>query len=181
MQHVSHVRFIGVTIEACRGNAVVATSTSDVHLLNCTVRNAGSSAVSFSGADESSIRGGEVVSAVILSSCPQLVTLTRLLLRQAFAGCKGVELDGGDTKTLKAGGNVVSDVHIHHWAQTCLTYQPGLSLSGVGNLASNNDVHTSPHHGVSIGGNDQTVQYNRIHHTSEDSFDNGRAQPPPAC
>ena len=68
----------------------------------------------------------------------------------------------------------MSTVVIHDWALSVLTYQPEIMLAGSGSTARNNDVHTSPHFGISVGGNDQTVENNIVHHTSEDTFDNGK-------
>lgn len=70
-------------------------------------------------------------------------------------------------------GAGIDNCAIHNTALVALTYQPSVTLSGSGSVARNNDIRTSPHFGISLGGNDQTVDLNIVHHTSEDTFDNG--------
>ena len=70
-------------------------------------------------------------------------------------------------------GAGIDNCVIHDTALVALTYQPSVTLSGSGSVARNNDIRTSPHFGISVGGNDQTVDLNIVHHTSEDTFDNG--------
>jgi hypothetical protein len=78
-------------------------------------------------------------------------------------GGGGVWLAGGDRKTLERGDNLVS--HNEFWnisKLTLATYTPAITLAGVGNTASHNYIHDTPHMALQIFGNDMLVTHNRF-------------------
>jgi len=82
-------------------------------------------------------------------------------------GHGGVSVDGGDRKTLERGENFATNNYIHHVAKFWITYRPGVSCRGVGNLVSHNLIHDTPHAGLTLGG------INYVHHTNLGSADTG--------
>jgi len=78
-----------------------------------------------------------------------------------------------DRKTLQRGDNYATNNYIHHIAAFQRTYNTGVNLSGVGNLCSHNLIHDCYHQAILMGGNDQTVEYNSVHHTNLGSEDTG--------
>jgi hypothetical protein len=52
-------------------------------------------------------------------------------------------------------------------------YHPGISLTGVGNRAANNLIHSAPHMAIYFSGNEHVIEYNEIHHVSFESNDAG--------
>lgn len=52
-------------------------------------------------------------------------------------------------------------------------YQPAISMSGVGNRASNNLIHDAPHMAISFSGNDHIIELNEIYNVCYESNDAG--------
>jgi len=150
MDRTSHVTFRGFTLEGCRGTAVSVSGGSDNQILGCVIRNVGGSAVEASGA------------------------------RHRVAGCDiyqtaqgGINLTGGDRKTLTPGGLVAENNHIHHYSLWKPVYRPAIRLDGVGNRASHNLIHDAPHMAIGFSGNDQVIEYNEIYRVVTHSNDAG--------
>lgn len=78
-------------------------------------------------------------------------------------GKAGIHLIGGDRNTLTPGENVAFNNYIHHYSEVYKTYQPGVQLSGVGNICSHNEICFCPHLAVLYDGNDHLIEYNNIH------------------
>ncbi len=87
-------------------------------------------------------------------------------------GGAGILLRGGDTRELKAAGHVAENNYIHHTGEV---YKHGVAieLAGVGSIVRNNLVHDLPRMGILVGGNDHTIEFNRIHHTNLETIDSG--------
>jgi hypothetical protein len=140
----------GFTLEGCRGTAVTVSGGSDNQVLGCVIRNVGGNAVSASG------------------------------LRHRVAGCDiyqtaqgGINLTGGDRKTLSPGGLVAENNHIHHYSRWKPVYRAGIRLDGVGNRAAHNLIHDAPHMAIGFSGNDHVIEYNELHHVVTHSNDAG--------
>jgi alpha-L-fucosidase len=104
-------------------------------------------------------------------------------------GSKGISISGGEAETLTPGRSRAVNNLGHDWAPVIRTYQGGVNVYGVGNRAAHNELynapHTaiffggrnfgaitryvdgelteSPHFSVPLGGNDNVIEYNRIH------------------
>lgn len=78
-------------------------------------------------------------------------------------GKGGITLLGGDEKTLTPGNSRADNNYIHDWSEIYLTYQPAVTLRGVGNVCSNNEMVNSPHEAVTYSGNNHLIEYNLIH------------------
>lgn len=88
-------------------------------------------------------------------------------------GSGGVRLSGGDRKTLTHGNNRADNNLISGFAQVNQTYSPGISLEGVGNIASHNEICDTPHAAILYGGNEHLIEYNDIHDVVKMSNDAG--------
>ena len=150
MEKASLVTLRGFTLEGSRGDAVSISGGSDDQILGCVIRNVGGSAVSASG------------------------------LRHRVAGCDvyqtakgGINLTGGDRKSLTPGGLVADNNHIHHYSLWKPVYCSAIRLDGVGNRASHNLIHDAPHMAIGFSGNDQVIEYNEIHNVVTHSNDAG--------
>jgi len=150
MEKTSFVTLRGFTLEGCRGTAVSISGGVGDQVLGCVIRNVGGSAVSAHG------------------------------FRHRVAGCDiyqiakgGIGLTGGDRKTLTPGGLVAENNHIHHYSLWKPVYCAAIRLDGVGNRAAHNLIHDAPHMAIGFSGNDQTIEYNEIHHVVMQSNDAG--------
>lgn len=131
--------FDGFTVKGTRGDAVVISGSNNT-VENCLIKNIAGNAVIVNGYDN-------LVSA-------NEITRT---------GKGGILLDGGDRETLRAGNNKADNNYIHDWSEIYQTYQPAVTLNGVGNICSHNEMHDSPHEAITYGGNNHIIEYNNIH------------------
>lgn len=148
---VSHVRFQGFTLEACRGTAVRITGGNDCQLVGCTIRNIGHSAVSVSGGQRHTVYGCDI------HDC----------------GTGGIGMAGGDRKTLTPASHTAENNHVFRYSRRARTYRAGISVSGVGNRIVRNLIHHGPHLAISAGGNDHLVAGNEVHNVVAESGDAG--------
>lgn len=78
-------------------------------------------------------------------------------------GKGGIYLNGGDRQTLTHGNNRVTNCYIHDFSEVYQTYQPGVRLSGVGNVCDHCEICRSPHSAIMYSGNEHRMEYNYIH------------------
>ncbi len=150
LHEASHVALRGLTLEACRGNAVEATDVADVWIEDCTIRNAGDYAVSLAGVG-SGVRRCDIHG----------------------TGSGGIWMSGGDRATLTPGNLRVEDNDIHHFGRWHRAYKPGVLLGGVHNHVIHNRIHDAPHFGIWFHGNDHFIEFNEFHHLSMETSDTG--------
>ncbi|MBR1970525.1 MAG: right-handed parallel beta-helix repeat-containing protein [Clostridia bacterium] len=85
----------------------------------------------------------------------------------------GVSMDGGKKNTLEPGNNYVENCEIEAFSRISKTYCAAVGVGGVGNRASHNEIHNSPHLAISFGGFDPLVEYNEIYDVVTESDDMG--------
>jgi hypothetical protein len=78
-------------------------------------------------------------------------------------GKGGIIISGGDTETLTPGNSKADNNYIHDWSEIYQTYQPAVTLEGVGNICSHNEMANSPHEAITYKGNNHIIEYNLIH------------------
>jgi len=148
---VSHVTLRGLTLEACRGDAVTIRNGTHDLIDGCTLRNIGDRGATVAASTDSGIRGGEITG----------------------TGEGGISIDGGDPKTLTQGRNFVENCRIHDYSRWARTYRAGVGIDGVGNRISHNLIYDAPHNAILLGGNDHLIEYNEIHHVCRETGDSG--------
>lgn len=134
-----YITFDGFTIKGTRGDAAVLTGNGNT-VKNCIIKNVAGNALYMTGYDNLAYNN----------------EITR-------TGKGGIYLDGGDRETLTAGNNKAENNYIHDWSEIYLTYQPAVTLSGVGNICSHNEMVNSPHEAITWSGNNHIIEYNIIH------------------
>ncbi len=91
-------------------------------------------------------------------------------------GVSGIEMSGGDRKTLKSAGNIVDNCEIGNIGILRRTCSVAFSTSGVGNVFTRNFVHDTPHTAILVdwhGGNDCVFSANVISNCCSMSDDAG--------
>ena len=146
---VSYLTFENITLKGTRGNAMQL-SGDHITVRGCTVKNVAGSAITVSGSEN------------LVTDCE----ITR-------TGRGGISLSGGDSATLTPGNNRAVNNLIHDWSEIYRTYQPGVSLYGVGNVCEHNEFCNSPHEAITYGGNNHRIAYNRIGRVCLTSSDAG--------
>ncbi|MCQ2486055.1 MAG: right-handed parallel beta-helix repeat-containing protein [Clostridia bacterium] len=139
VRNADYLTFKGLTIKGTRGDAVLCDGNSNTIKL-CEIKN---------------IAGN----AVVMNGYNNLVSENDI----SRTGRGGVMLSGGDAKLLIAGNNIADNNYIHDWSEIYQTYQPAVTLSGVGNICSHNELCNSPHEAVAFSGNRNIIEYNNIH------------------
>ncbi|MBQ7596261.1 MAG: right-handed parallel beta-helix repeat-containing protein, partial [Clostridia bacterium] len=134
-----HIIFDGLTFQGSRNDAV-ALEGDGITVKNCVVKNVAGNAVSLTGSNN--------------LACDNEITHT---------GKGGIILTGGDTETLRAGSSKAENNLIHDWSEIYQTYQPAVTLNGVGNICAHNEIYNSPHEAITYTGNNHIIEYNLIH------------------
>lgn len=148
---LSHVEFRGFTMDAFRGTAIAINGGGECKIAACTIQNTGLQGVTVSGGKRHEVYGCDIL----------------------HTGGGGISMSGGDRATLTPAGHDAENNHVHHYARRIRTYEPAISVSGVGNRIAHNLIHDGPHMALSAGGNDHIVEFNEVHNVVEESGDAG--------
>ena len=151
LNEASHIIISEIEFEASRGNAIQIMGGEGIRIAGCALRNIGNTAIII---NEGKNHG--VVSCDIFDS-----------------GDCGVNLTGGDRKTLTSCGHFVENCHFQRQGRWTKCYVPAISMSGVGMRASHNLIHDHPHASILFVGNEMLIEYNDIHHTALETGDVG--------
>ncbi len=134
-----YLTFDGITIKGTRNDGVVITGNNNA-VQNCLIKNIAGNALIMTGSNNLAFNN----------------EITR-------TGKGGIIISGGDTQTLTPGNSKADNNYIHHWSEIYQTYQPAVTLEGVGNICSHNEMHDSPHEAIAYKGNNHIIEYNKIH------------------
>ena len=134
-----YITFDGITVKGTRSDGVVITGNNNT-VQNCLIKNVAGNALLMTG-NNNSAYNNEIT----------------------HTGKGGIILDGGDTKTLTPGNSKADNNYIHDWSEIYQTYQPAVTLLGVGNICSHNEMVNSPHEAITYKGNNHIIEYNNIH------------------
>ncbi|MBR2414384.1 MAG: right-handed parallel beta-helix repeat-containing protein [Clostridia bacterium] len=135
----SHLRFENLTVKGTRSDAV-SVKGDDVFVDGCLVKNVAGYAILMDGYNNKAVNN----------------EITR-------TGRGGIVISGGDFATLTPGNSIAENNLIHDWSEIYLTYQPAVTLNGVGNICSHNEMYNSPHEAITYSGNNHIIEYNLIH------------------
>ena len=151
LHDVRYVEFRGFVMEYCRGTAIEISGGEACRVARCTVRNTGLAGIVIRGGREHEVTGCVVVD----------------------CGSSGISASGGHRPTLTAAGHRIERNHVYRFARRWRTYQPGITVAGVGNQIRYNIVHDAPHMALSAAGNDHVVEFNEIFRVVYESGDAG--------
>ena len=148
----SGVVISGVEFACSRGDAVVMRNCRESRIQGCRIHGMGH------------------VAAFIDADCRQC-GLSGCELYDLGAGA--VELAGGDRRNIVRGDNYVENSIIHNFNRIEMQYRVGVVMTGLGNRISGCEFYHSATMAILMLGNDQTVEYNNVHHVCLDIEDNG--------
>ncbi len=134
-----YLTFDGITFKGTRNDAVIITGDNNT-VQNCLIKNVSGNALVMYGSNNLAYNN----------------EITR-------TGKGGIYLSGGNTETLTPGNSKADNNYIHDWSEIYQTYQPAVTLEGVGNICSHNEMANSPHEAITYRGNNHIVEYNNIH------------------
>ena len=134
-----YITFDGLTVKGTRSDGVVITSNNNT-VQNCLIKNVAGNALVMNGSNNLAYNN----------------EITR-------TGKGGIIISGGDPETLTPGNSKADNNYIHDWSEIYQTYQPAVTLEGVGNICSHNEMANSPHEAITYKGNNHIIEYNLIH------------------
>ena len=134
-----YINFDGLTVKGTRSDGVVITGNNNT-VQNCLIKNVAGNALVMDGYNNLAYNN----------------EITR-------TGKGGIIITGGDTDSLTPGNSKADNNYIHDWSEIYQTYQPAVTLEGVGNICSHNEMTNSPHEAITYKGNNHIIEYNLIH------------------
>lgn len=147
----SDITVEGIEFVGARGRLAQITNGTNVVYQRCKFLASGTNAISVSGGTNSGIYDCEI----------------------ADTGAGGVSLTGGDRATLTPSGNFARQSLIHDLSRLSFTYNPGVRMSGVGQIAEHCEIFNNFHAAITFGGNEHRIEYNKIHNVCTTSNDAG--------
>ncbi len=147
----SNIVFEGIKFKNTRGRFIYTEGTnSNIKFIDCTFENSG-------------------------DKVAQLGDNSRNIV---FDGCTfkhvngGVLLKSGTLSTLERGNSVVKNCLFEDFSRITTTYNPAVTLGGVGNIVSHNTIKNAPHAAILIeGAVDNVIEYNDISDVLRESDD----------
>ena len=136
---VNYLTLRGLTLKGTRGDAVYLTGDNNT-VERCLIKNVAGTALKLEGYENLASRN----------------EITR-------TGMAGIWISGGDPDTLTPGNSRAENNLIHDWSEIYQTYQPAVSLYGMGNVCAHNEIYNSPHEAITYSGPNQLIEYNVIH------------------
>lgn len=146
---VSGLRLTGLRLEGGRDGAILIEGGANNRVEKSGIRAFGTYGVKILGATASGVAGCD---------------LTDL-------GESGIELAGGNRRTLSPGRLYAEDNRIWSFGRWVRSYAPGVMLQGVGNRVSRNEIREAPHSAVLFDGNDQLIERNDMRRLCLETLD----------
>lgn len=139
-----------LTMENSRQGLIKAMFVKNFVIDHCLLRNTGATAATIVGVDSG------IKNSILKNS-----------------GGIGINIVGGDRKTLSASHNFVINNRISKFGRIFKTYQPGVRTEGVGSLIEHNSISDGPHAAIIYAGNDHHIAFNEISDVVKESGDAG--------
>ena len=151
LNKVSNITIKDLSLSISKNNGITISYGSNNLIDNVVIKNVGNHGVTITESPNSIISNSEI----------------------SGIGATAILISGGDRKSLLASNMCALNNNIHNYAVIKKTYNPGISLNGVGNCAKNNEIHDAPHIGVFFSGNNHLIEYNKIHNVVKSTNDAG--------
>ncbi len=156
IENSANIHFEGITFEAGRGIGVSIVNGENNLLKGCTFRNLGMLAVRIGQGFDSfgenqnnfNCKGGK--NNGVLNCWIENI------------GSGGIDLGGGDRKTLEPAGNWISDCEFIHCGRLTYSYKCPVNIHGVGNVIRHCNFNESPATEIYLHGNNHLIEFNMI-------------------
>jgi len=150
MNNVSNVTIQGLELTSGKQKAINAGNCNSVVIEDCYINGFQTNAISLTGYNNAIINND-----------------------MEFFGTGAVSFSGGDKATITPGNNRVENNKINDFALLKPIYSAGVSIDGVGNVISHNDIYNCEHYAVYFAGVDNIIEYNDIHNACTNAADMG--------
>lgn len=145
------IRFENLAFEYAEGAAIKVSQSSDIQFAGVTIAHTGGDGIDISGGQQNTLTDCHIYD----------------------IGLTGAVIDAGDRASLTPGKSGVSQCLIEGFGQVVPTYQPGVSLKGVGNFVISSELRDGDHAAILFAGNDHVISANLIHDVVKDTDDAG--------
>jgi hypothetical protein len=88
-------------------------------------------------------------------------------------GGTGITLTGGDRQSLTFSNNLIENCQIERVSRIQRTYNPAISIAGVGNVIRNCLISNLPHVAILFSENENRIEKNEIYHVCYETADAG--------
>jgi len=88
-------------------------------------------------------------------------------------GGSGINLSGGDRQNLTSSNNLIEKCNIEKVCRILRTYNPAISIDGVGNVIQNCQISNLPHIAIIFKGNENLIDKNEIFNVCNETSDAG--------
>jgi len=150
--HLTDTSFVDIVWSTSRGTGLNFSSPSRVEIIGGSISNVGGAeAILLKNATDCRVRN------VTISDC----------------NCGGINVTGGDRRTLASSKTELSHNHIANFAKWKRTYMAGILFGGCGHVISNNTVAHAPHTGITGRCNDCVFSGNYLHDLCYEGVDAG--------
>ena len=148
----SYLKFIGLTVEGGMSNGFELSSSSNIFIAGCTIRNVGNIGIKDTGGTNNTYQGNNIYE----------------------TGAQGIYLAScGNRLTLTSSGIRIINNHIHHVGKLSFSFSINIDQC-VGVYLAHNLIHDIPAGGVTTNLIvNCTFEYNEIHNTALKESDNG--------
>ncbi|NLF68311.1 MAG: hypothetical protein GX575_04565 [Candidatus Anammoximicrobium sp.] len=150
LRGAKHVKFVELAFEYVHSEGLSLSAAEGVEIAGCLIANCAGGGISIHGSNNT-IRSCDVFN----------------------LGRGGIQLNGGDRKTLTPSKNLAVNNHVHHYGLFQRTYAPGIGVQGCGQTVRNNCIHDAPHNAVLYGGNEHLFELNEVYRVVLETGDAG--------
>jgi hypothetical protein len=145
---VSFVKLLGLHFEEGTGTAIRVEGGEHFNIIGCSVKRVGNYGLGISGKNHR------------VHSC-DFVSL----------GGGGIDLHGGDVRTLTPGNNVIENTFVQDFSRIDRCYAPAVGIGGVGNALRYNLFCDSPGHAIRVEGMEHLIEFTEVHSIVYESDD----------
>ena len=147
---LQYLSFVNMTMSISKGDGMHLKNANNIIIQGCTVSNTVGACIYFQGENST-------ISTTTIHGC----------------GTYGIEITGGNIKTLKGSDLHVVKNSISNFSRLIRTYRPGVGFDCIGCYIANNSIHRAPHTAIQGGGNNNVFEHNSILEASYECTDTG--------
>lgn len=189
LEGARHVTLQGLTIEVGRGIGIYVERGSHNRIVDCTVRNVGTSGIFMGQGAKQTFPHVTVDDYTGVPLSRQVGNLQGHLYQNTTwernagtdhtilscevynTGSGGIVLSGGSKRQLTPGNNTVENCKIHDFNRRNHFLWAGINVDGCGNRVAHCEVYNSDYQGIYVHGNEHVFEYNELHHLTLNSND----------
>lgn len=149
--NIANLSINDITFSTSRGDAIQIEKSSNLSIKNCKFLNLG-------------------LQAIMCKSSTNVQILNCYIVN---TGSGGININGGDRKTLTSSNNVIEDCEFANFSRLYRSYSPAITLGGVGILVQDCYIHDAPDHAIWFNGNNHKIVNNHVKTVCKEFDDTG--------